>query len=157
MSIQNNGQLQEAVEKISLHFFGRPFLHVATFNGRLKTTGGRYHMGSHNLDFNPKVLSKYGIDELIGVIKHELCHYHLHLAGKGYQHKDRDFKELLQRTQGSRYVRSLIDQEQMHTYQCQDCEILIHRKRRINLNRYVCGNCRGELRPVNESNLAEIQ
>ena len=29
------------------------------------------------------------MEELIGIIKHELCHYHLHLEGKGYQHRDR--------------------------------------------------------------------
>lgn len=92
--------LQTLVEKISIVFFQKPFLHQATFNRRLKTTGGRYHLASHHLDFNPTVFLKYGQEELEKVIKHELCHYHLHLAGKGYQHKDKDFKELLAKTGG---------------------------------------------------------
>ncbi len=43
-------------------------------------------------------------DYLIGIIKHELCHYHLHRLGLGYQHKDRDFKTLLQKVGGSCYA-----------------------------------------------------
>ena len=41
------------------------------------------------------------MEELIGIIKHELCHYHLHLEGKGYQHRDKDFKELLKKVGGT--------------------------------------------------------
>lgn len=77
--------LQQLVEQISLEFFDRPFKHQATFNPRLRTTGGRYHLRSHDLDFNLQVLETFGMSEFIGVIKHELCHYHLHLANRGYQ------------------------------------------------------------------------
>lgn len=139
-------QLQLLVEEISLRFFKKPFLHRAYYNRRLKTTGGRYHLGSHDIDFNPKVLEKYGLDELIGVIKHELCHYHLHLEKKGYQHKDKEFKELLAQTGGSRYVRPLVDKRSsFHMYQCQSCGAVIRRQRKINVARYVCGSCRGRL------------
>lgn len=103
--------LQTLVEKISIVFFQKPFLHQATFNRRLKTTGGRYHLASHHLDFNPTVFLKYGQEELEKVIKHELCHYHLHLAGKGYQHKDKDFKELLAKTGGARYAPPLVERK----------------------------------------------
>ena len=37
------------------------------------------------------------MDELISIIKHELCHYHLHQEGKGYKHRDQDFKDLLKK------------------------------------------------------------
>lgn len=144
-------QLQLLVEDISLRFFGKPFLHRSYYNARLKTTGGRYHLGSHDIDFNPKVVEKYGLDELIGVIKHELCHYHLHLEKRGYQHKDKEFKQLLAQTGGSRYVQPLIDKEtSYHSYQCQSCGSMIRRKRRINVSRYVCGSCRGKLKLVTE-------
>ena len=46
-------------------------------------------------EINPLVVEVYGMEELIGVIKHELCHYHLHIEGKGYRHRDADFKNLL--------------------------------------------------------------
>ncbi|MGG5830943.1 hypothetical protein ACQ4LK_11240, partial [Bacillus pumilus] len=34
---------------ISEQFFGKAFRHQAVFNDRLKTTGGRYLLGTHNL------------------------------------------------------------------------------------------------------------
>ncbi|MGX7244297.1 SprT family protein [Enterococcus quebecensis] len=140
-------QLQQLVEAVSATSFGKKFQHKAYFNRRLKTTGGRYHLGSHNIDFNPKVFEIYGENELIKVIKHELCHYHLHIEGKGYQHKDVDFKTLLKQTGGSRYVRPLVEQkpQSYHQYQCEKCQTLILRKRKINTQRFVCGKCRGKL------------
>ncbi|MEI5992005.1 SprT family protein [Enterococcus crotali] len=146
-------QLQAMVEEISLTFFAKKFRHKAFFNRRLKTTGGRYHLGSHNIDFNPKVFALYGETELINVIKHELCHYHLHLESRGYQHKDAEFKALLKQTGGSRYVRPLVEQkpQSYHQYQCEKCQTLILRKRRINTQRYVCGKCHGKLVEVDSS------
>jgi hypothetical protein len=49
----NEQELQRLVEHISSTVFRKPFRHRASFNRRLKTTGGRYHLGSHDLDFNP--------------------------------------------------------------------------------------------------------
>ena len=77
----NQSELQRLVEKISLESFSVPFKHQASFNNRLRTTGGRYLLRSHNLEFNPKQLESFGLEEFIKIIKHELVHYHLHLAG----------------------------------------------------------------------------
>ena len=140
-----NQELQTLVEKVSLKFFEKPFLHQATFNSRLKTTGGRYHLRSGNLDFNPLVLSLYGVEELIGVIKHELCHYHLHLSKQGYQHKDRDFKMLLKAVGGSRFVKPLNHNSKSQQYVCIKCHQVIYRQRKINTKRYVC-RCGGQLK-----------
>lgn len=137
--------LQKLVEEISRQFFHKPFLHRAIFNTRLKTTGGRYHLNDHHLDINPLVYEKYGKNELISVIKHELCHYHLHLAGKGYQHRDHDFKQLLNETGGSRFVQPLREQAPLWQYHCSSCGALFQRKRRIDTRRYVCGKCSGKL------------
>lgn len=141
--------LQLLVERISVADFGRKFKHNASWNTRLRTTGGRYHLQSHNLDFNPKVYERYGMEELVNVIKHELCHYHLHILGRGYQHRDVDFKKLLKQTGGSRFVKPLIDQspENYKQYECQKCHTLILRKRRINTQRYGC-RCGGKLKKV---------
>lgn len=138
-------ELQILVEKISQESFRLPFCHKASFNRRLKTTGGRYHLNSHNLDFNQLVFEKYGETELIKVIKHELCHYHLHLANRGYQHKDLEFKQLLKRTGGTRFAPPLAATV-YQVYQCQKCQQEIKRRRRINTKRYVCGNCQGKLK-----------
>lgn len=143
-------ELQSLVETISLNFFKKKFTHRAYFNSRLRTTGGRYHLSSHNIDFNPRVMERYGQEELIKVIKHELCHYHLHLEGKGYQHKDQDFKQLLNETGGSRYVQSLTDEKKQtyRQYQCVNCQTVLLRKRRVDTKKYVCGKCHGKLKEI---------
>lgn len=141
----NQVELQELVEEVSKQFFNRSFEHDASFNSRLRTTGGRYHLRSHNLDFNPLVLEKLGKDVLIGVIKHELCHYHLHLLGKGHQHRDKDFKDLLKEVGGIRYVPSLKGQKEsvkFWEYKCTGCGITAKRQRRFNTSKFVCSKCR---------------
>ena len=144
----NQNELQTLVEETSLEYFKQPFNHQATFNKRLRTTGGRYYLGTHDLDFNLKILEIFGKVEFISVIKHELCHYHLHLAGKGYQHKDSDFKKLLKQTGGTRFVQSLRTKDtpkKVWVYQCKTCKANIYRQRRFNTKRFVCGKCQGKL------------
>lgn len=89
-------ELQHLVEELSLSVFNKPFTHRAVFNSRLKTTGGRYHLSDHHLDFNPTMLTEHGMEVFIGIIKHELCHYHLHLAGLGHRHQDPALKHCWQ-------------------------------------------------------------
>ena len=141
-------ELQRLVETISLEYFQKPFMHLATFNKRLRTTAGRYLLKSHNLEFNVKVTEKHGLEELIGIIKHELCHYHLHIENKGYKHKDRDFKECLAITKGFRYAKPLeIKKENFNHYQivCKRCGFVYNRKRKVNPAKYRCGKCHGPL------------
>lgn len=97
-------ELQLLVEELSNTHFKIPFMHKASFNPRLRTTGGRYLLNSHNIEINRKYLDELGMEELIGIIKHELCHYHLHINKKGYQHKDADFKNLLRKVGGPVFV-----------------------------------------------------
>ncbi|PLS01407.1 SprT family protein [Neobacillus cucumis] len=152
-------ELQLLVEKISLDFFGRHFLHMALFNPRLRSTGGRYLLGTHNIEINKKYLEQLGEEELIGIIKHELCHYHLHLEGRGYQHKDQDFKLLLQKVGAPRFCNQLPERTAKRTskriliYQCTNCKLTYKRRRSINTSRYVCGKCRGKLSKVKEMEL----
>lgn len=139
-------ELQEYVQKISIQYFNKPFKHTATFNRRLQTTGGRYHLNTHHLDFNPKILKTFGLDIFEGIVKHELCHYHLHIEKKGYRHRDSDFRSLLKQVEGLRYTPSIEEKEgavKLWIYQCKNCETLIYRRRRFNIKKYVCSNCRG--------------
>ena len=141
-------ELQQLVKSISLDTFQKPFLHRATFNSRLRTTAGRYLLKTHNLEFNVMVNEKHGVEELIGIIKHELCHYHLHLEQKGYKHKDKDFKECLAKTKGSRYAKPLENKkENFNQYQivCKRCGFVYNRKRKVNTAKYRCGKCHGPL------------
>lgn len=147
-----NSDLQALVEQVSLQYFNKPFDHQAFFNNRLRTTGGRYHLKTHNLDFNPKVAAEHPTEVLIGIIKHELCHYHLHLAGRGYKHGDKDFKDLLKQVGGVRFTPlTQLEREKFNRwhYQCQGCGRIIHRKRRFNTSRFICPQCRGCFKLIN--------
>ena len=147
----NDQELQKLVEEISREFFNKSFLHQALFNSRLKTTGGRYLLHSHNIEVNKKYLVQLGMGELISIIKHELCHYHLHQEGRGYKHGDKDFKELLQKVGGARYCTPLPETavtrktNRILTYVCIECSEVYNRKKRLDTKRYVCGSCRGKL------------
>ena len=84
-----------------------------------------------------------GLEALIGVIKHELCHYHLHQTGGGYRHRDQDFKRLLHQVGGSRFVERMKDPN--FIYECTACHHRYPRMHKMNTTRYVCGKCRGKL------------
>ncbi|MFD1708403.1 SprT family protein [Siminovitchia sediminis] len=145
-----NEQLQKLTEKISKELFSKPFMHQAYFNPRLRTTGGRYMLGTHNIEINKKYYQEHGMAELEGIIKHELCHYHLHLEGKGYKHRDHDFRLLMQKVGAPRHCTPLSADQHRTTpkwmYVCTTCGELYERRRRVNIIRYACGKCRGKLR-----------
>ncbi|NIK78382.1 SprT-like protein [Paenibacillus castaneae] len=146
-----NEALQQWVEQISLRYFNRPFVHEATFNSRLKATGGRYFTSSHNIEISPHQLQAFGPDETEKIIKHELCHYHLHILKRGYKHRDADFKNLLAQVGGSRYCQSLPSRVERKTLPfrykliCTKCGMEYLRKRKLDPAKYACGKCRGKL------------
>lgn len=141
--------LQQLVEQLSTEFFGKPFKHKALFNNRLRTTGGRYKLRDGSIEINPAVLKLYDLDELKGIIKHELCHYHLHQEGRGYRHGDADFKKMLKETGSPRFCKPMTDQIQasqnIHYYKCASCNLEYKRKRKMDVKKYRCGKCRGEI------------
>ena len=143
-------ELQQLTEEISLSLFHKPFRHAAVFNNRLRTVGGRYMLRSHNIEVNRRYYEKFGLDELIGIIKHELCHYHLHIEGKGYKHRDADFRNLMKEVGAPRFCSTLNEPEKkkagkVYVFQCTQCSLEYIRKRNMNLAKYVCGKCRGRL------------
>ncbi len=147
----DNNKLQQLVEEISLAFFKKPFRHQALFNFRLRSTGGRYLLANHNIEINKKYYELFGEKELIGIVKHELCHYHLHLEGKGYRHRDHDFRTLLKMVEAPRFCTPLPNQQKQKrvskilVYACVDCSQEYKRKRALNTSKYVCGKCKGKL------------
>src|SRR5690625_3159895 len=98
MEILNGEDLFDLVNELSWKYFNKPFKHDVIFNGRLRTTGGRYIPVKKLIELNPKYVIEMNEAEFIGIIKHELCHYHLHIEGKGYKHGDQAFKNLLKET-----------------------------------------------------------
>ena len=144
--------LQQLVEKLSLEKFDRPFLHQAYFNRHLKSTGGRYLLTTHNIELNYTLYEHFGHEELVGIILHELCHYHLHIQGLGYKHRDKDFRNLLKAVGAPRFCSTLPSERKRatvtHTYQCIGCNLIYKRKRRFNVNKYRCGKCAGRLKMI---------
>jgi len=139
----NEHELQQLTMEISRTSFHREFTHKITYNRRLRSSGGRYLLKTGNIEINPLVEQELGLEALIGVIKHELCHYHLHQTGGGYRHRDADFKRLLHQVGGSRFVERM--KEPNFLYECTACHHRYPRMRKMNTNRYVCGKCRGKL------------
>ena len=139
----NEHELQQLTQEISRSSFHREFTHKITYNRRLRSSGGRYLLKTGNIEMNPLVEQELGLEALIGVIKHELCHYHLHQTGGGYRHRDADFKRLLHQVGGSRFVERM--KEPNFIYECTACHHRYPRMRKMNTNRYVCGKCRGKL------------
>ena len=139
----NEHELQQLTEEISRASFHREFTHKITYNKRLRSSGGRYLLKTGNIEINPLVEQELGVEALVGVIKHELCHYHLHQTGGGYRHRDADFKRLLHQVGGSRFVERM--KEPNFIYECTACHHRYPRMRKMNTNRYVCGKCRGKL------------
>lgn len=133
----NEHELQNLTEEISHTSFHREFTHKITYNKRLRSSGGRYLLQTGNIEINPLVEQELGLEALIGVIKHELCHYHLHQTGGGYRHRDADFKRLLHQVGGSRFVERM--KEPNFIYECTACHHRYPRMRKMNTNRYVCG------------------
>ena len=139
----NEHELQQLTTEISRTSFHREFTHKITYNKRLRSSGGRYLLKTGNIEINPLVEQELGLEALVGVIKHELCHYHLHQTGGGYRHRDADFKRLLHQVGGSRFVERM--KEPNFLYECTACHHRYPRMRKMNTNRYVCGKCRGKL------------
>ena len=145
----NQADLQKLVEEISLKYFHLPFRHEVKINNRMTTTGGRYFLNDHHIDINGHFLDEKYRSDLVGIIKHELTH--LHLAGLGYQHRNRDFKNLLAQVGGSRYTPDIglrRKQVKNYLYECEDCHFRYPRVRKVNTRRYRCGKCGGRLKLV---------
>ena len=144
-----NEQLQRLIESISMTYFQKPFQHEASFNHRLRTTGGRYLLYTHNIEINPKSFQLFGMEELIGIIKHELCHYHLHIEGRGYQHRDQDFRKLLLEVGAPRHCSTIETPRRTRRhvieYQCKKCGLSYRRKKRMDTEKYRCGKCYGNI------------
>ena len=142
----SESELFAYVDELSKRVFEKPFKHTVKFNHRLRTTGGRYLPAQQIIELNPKYYIEMDENEFVGIIKHELCHYHLHIEGKGYRHGDDDFKQLLKKTNSPRYCKPLPSTlEIKHQYICEKCHYIYNRKRRVDVKKYRCGKCHGKL------------
>ncbi|HEC2167492.1 TPA: SprT family protein [Staphylococcus delphini] len=144
----NNESLQQLTEQLAIEHFVIPFKHHIYFNRRLRTTGGRYMLTSHDIEINPKQYEHFGEQALVDIIKHELCHYFLHLSGRGHQHKDRDFKVLAEKVGAPRFCQPTESYASRanYEYECQSCHSSYVRIRKVNVVKMRCGRCGGRLK-----------
>lgn len=147
MKSLNEKKLRELVNRLSLDFFNEPFRHYVTYNYRLRTTGGRYIPSKKTIEVNPKYVVEMSESDYIGIIKHELVHYHLHIKGKGYNHGDESFKQLLKTTGSPRYCKPLSSTKRRvkHMYICSSCNYVYKRIRRVDVTKRRCGRCSGRI------------
>ena len=144
-----NLDLQTYVEEVSLEFFKEDFKHKAVWNNRLRTTGGRFFPKDSHLDFNPRIYDSFDDQVFLGIVKHELTHYHLYQRGLAYNHKSQAFKSLLKEVKGLRFTPSL-EEDFKCLYRCSKCDLIYKRRRLINISKYRCGRCAGKLIKVKE-------
>lgn len=146
MKLLTNEELFDLINELSLRYFNKPFEHEVKFNHRLRTTGGRYIPKEKVIELNPKYMVELK-EEFIGIIKHELCHYHLHIEGKGYKHGDKAFKELLASTDSPRFCKPLPSNRRKYSYHyvCLECKSEYKRMKRVNTDKFRCGKCKGEI------------
>lgn len=142
-----NDTLLDFVKWVSEVDFGKPFEHEARFNRRLRSTGGRFFPKDLHLDFNERMYDLFSEDVFRQIVQHELVHYDLYRAGKGYKHGDADFKNLLSQVGGLRFAPSLPDTTYI-SYACVSCGQTYQRRKKIDLSRYRCGKCGKELKLV---------
>lgn len=137
----NDIELTARVRQLSQAKFQRNFEHEARWNSRLRSTGGRFFPKDLHLDFNPKMADLPDFDK---IILHELVHYHLYRAHRGYKHRDHDFKQLLAQVGGSRFAPAL--EAPKLIYHCRNCGACYPRQRKLDIKKYRCGKCHGKLK-----------
>ncbi|HAR6033327.1 TPA: SprT family protein [Staphylococcus pseudintermedius] len=93
-------------------------------------------------------MEHFGEQALVDIIKHELCHYFLHLSGRGHQHKDRDFKVLAEKVGAPRFCQPTesYTSRANYEYECQRCHSSYVRIRKVNVVKMRCGRCGGHLK-----------
>lgn len=147
-------ELTRQIQELSIKFFQKPFVDKGRYNNRLRTTGGRYIPSKRLIEINPKYVKEELYNEVIGIIKHELCHYHLHIEGEPFGHGDRAFKDLLRKTNSPRFCKPLpssVKKEVIHTYICTMCSVVYHRRRRVNIEEVRCGKCNNKIKFVSST------
>ena len=103
-------EIQRLVEEVSLQYFGMPFyIRRCLIVDCAQLVGVIYCI--HNIELNYRYYEMYGKEELVGIVKHELCHYHLHITGGGYKHRDKDFRELLKAVDAPRFCKRMVNAE----------------------------------------------
>ena len=142
-------QLQRWVEYISLRDFGRPFEHRATFNRRLRATGGRYFLKTHHIEISSAHYQAYGKEESEWKKSSNTNFVITICTGRGggfvtgFRISSIASKNRRKPLLPSAHPHRTPSEPIRYLLRCRQCEAVYYRKRKVDTSRYVCGRCRG--------------
>lgn len=127
----NNKELKLICDELMEQLWGDKLEIPVTISGRLTRSLGLfyyrtvYNSGEFVREPIKIVISKqltehYSLENIEGVIKHELCHYHLYKMGGNYSDGDKEFEDELKRI-GSHSTRTLTRAGEVHKCICSCC------------------------------------
>lgn len=150
-------QLEVYAKKfLSENFDDVPLVVPIKLNGRLKKVLGRFVIDRYYGGSEPRVieLSKdliryYDKETIISVLKHECIHYALFILGQPFDDSDRIFIDTCKKL-GASLTKQIHFKGQIHIYTC-DCGSEFKRLRKLNEEKYRCGECKSKLSFVETS------
>lgn len=92
--------LYQLANSLSLQFWQKPLTIKVVWNTRLRSSAGRYiysKAGPQRIEVSYQEYIDYGLAEVVNILKHELCHFHLHQQNKAFQDGSVVFKQECQR------------------------------------------------------------
>lgn len=144
-------KLEVLANKLSLHFWNKPCDIPVRWNGRLTKAMGRFIFSTQRKTRSPIriELSKHAVrfinhEIFIAVLLHELCHYHLFLAGKPFEDGHPAFEQELRRVGAISTNTVQLPQRGYHLY-CDKCKAYLGTRKRMNTMRYLSGCCKAKI------------
>lgn len=132
--MHSNESLLDLVNELAIRYFGRTYNGRVEWNFRMRTRAGDYAPRLKLMRLSARYAKEFGDEELVGTIKHELCHWYLWEQGIAHRHDSRAFKELMQRVDAPRYAKRTqvrTGSSRRYVYRCTFCGIEFVRRRKI--------------------------
>lgn len=134
--------------------YGMELVIPIELNGRLTRTLGRFHFnkrGSNRvpvkLDFAKKLLEFGTIEDIKGVIRHELIHYAMFVAGRPFHDGEEEFEaELVKYNAPATNVLRIKSPKLVITHEC-GCGNQWKQRRKMSSG-YLCSSCKTEIKEV---------
>ncbi|MEW9123193.1 MAG: SprT-like domain-containing protein [Thermotaleaceae bacterium] len=141
----------EAIDLLSLaksiyqYYTGEEYIGKVAWSNRLKTSGANIRFdplkNTGSIQVNRLYIEKFGEEELIDILKHELTHYYLYRKGQLKHGHGKGFKETLQDIFKSNCIVAKYNEGiYQYQYQCQHCGAIYKSFRRIHKKIY-CSKC----------------
>ncbi|MDF2545241.1 MAG: hypothetical protein K0R93_139 [Anaerosolibacter sp.] len=132
-------------KKIYSYYAQGEYIGEVTWSNRLKTSGAniRYQpkFDLAMIHVNKAYVDKFGRQELIEILKHELTHYYLYKRGKMKHGHGEIFRKTLEHVFNSYCMMAKFNEDMyQYTYGCKQCGSIYKSTRRIQRPIY-CGKC----------------